>query len=108
MIRVSLAVALALSAAACAYRPSPTEVVRIVDSPIDVTGCTRLGEVSSGNVPTTSGFGAATEAMLQATVALGGTDLLLHKRSHDWLLVRGIAYRCGPVVREQVVVRAAG
>ena len=45
---------------------------------------------------TVPGFGAATQAMLQATVALGGTDLYLQKRSADWLLVRGIAYRCDP------------
>ncbi len=107
MHRVSLAVLLALTASACAYRPTPTELVRIVDTPADVRTCQRLGEVS-GTVPTTPGFGSATEAMLQSTVALGGTDLLLQRQSPDWLLVRGIAYRCGPVVREQVVVRAAG
>ena len=43
-----------------------------------------------------STFGSATEDMLQATVALGGTHLYLQQVSHDWSLVRGIAYRCGP------------
>jgi hypothetical protein len=47
--------------------------------------------------------------MLQSTVALGGTDLLIDRRGHDWLVVRGIAYDCNPVPgRERVVVRAAG
>ncbi len=42
-------------------------------------------------------------------MALGGTHLYLDKRSQDWLLVRGIAYRCGPgAVRERVVIRAKG
>ena len=107
MHRVPLATLLVLTVSACAYRPTPTEVVRIVDSPADVRTCQRLGEVS-GTVPTTPGFGPATEVMLQQTVALGGTDLFLQKRSPDWLLVRGIAYRCGREIREQVVVRAAG
>jgi hypothetical protein len=47
--------------------------------------------------------------MLQYTVAMGGTDLLLNKRSHDWLVVSGVAYDCNPVrTRERAVVRAAG
>ncbi|HEV2558886.1 MAG TPA: hypothetical protein VGU45_09690 [Microvirga sp.] len=108
MLRASLAVLVALAASACAYRPTPTEVVRIVDSPADVRACQRLGEVS-GPVPTTPGFGPATEIMLQQTVALGGTDLFLDRRSPDWSLVRGIAYRCGGgPARDSVVVRAAG
>jgi hypothetical protein len=78
-----------------------------MDSPADVRVCTRLGEVSP-TITTTPGFGPATQSMLEATVALGGTHLYLDKRSEDWLLVRGIAYRCGPgVVREQVI-RAKG
>ena len=108
MLRASLVVLLALSASACAYRPTPTEVIRIVDSPADVRACQRLGEVSD-TVATVPGFGSATQAMLQATVALGGTDLYLQKRSADWLLVRGIAYRCDPgPAPDAVVVRAAG
>ena len=56
-----------------------------------------------------STFGYATEDMLQATVALGGTHLYLQQVSHDWSLVRGIAYRCGPgVVRQETVIRAKG
>jgi hypothetical protein len=47
--------------------------------------------------------------MLEATLALGGTHLYFDKLSQDWLLVRGIAYRCGPgAVRERVVIRAKG
>ena len=49
--------------------------------------------------------------MLSATVGLGGTDLLLDRRSPDWLVVRGVAYDCNRVrvpVRERVVVRASG
>jgi hypothetical protein len=81
---------------ACAYRPTPTELVRIDDSPADVRNCRRL-EAVSGDVATGPGFGAAVEAMLQASVALGGTDLYLVQRSADWSVVRGVAYRCGAV-----------
>jgi len=125
MQRVLLASLVALTASACAYRPEPTELVHIVDSPADVRTCTRLGEVSPV-VPTTPGartsfyigfgttlgtteFGAATQSMLEATVALGGTHLFLQKRSADWSLVRGIAYRCGPgVIRRETVITAKG
>jgi hypothetical protein len=125
MQRVLLASLVALAASACAYRPEPTELVKIVDSPADVRVCTRLGEVSPVT-PTTPGtytpvnvgfgvtlgrstFGYATEEMLQATVALGGTHLYLQQVSQDWSLVRGIAYRCGPgVVRQETVIRAKG
>ncbi|QRM31246.1 hypothetical protein [Microvirga sp. VF16] len=125
MQRALLASLVALAASACAVRPAPTELVKIVDSPADVLACTRLAEVSPVT-PTTPGthrpvdigfgvtlgrstFGYATEDMLQATVALGGTHLYLQQVSHDWSLVRGIAYRCGPgVVREEAVIRAKG
>ena len=125
MQRVILASLVALAASACAFRPEPTELVKIVDSPADVRVCARLGEVSPV-VPTTSGahrpvnigfgvtlgrsaFGSALEDMLQATVALGGTHLYLQQVSHDWSLVRGSAYRCGPgVVRQETVIRAKG
>ncbi|MFL5206487.1 MAG: hypothetical protein ACJ8AR_11555 [Microvirga sp.] len=125
MQRVLFASLVALAASACAYRPEPTELVKIVDSPADVRVCTRLGEVSPVT-PTTPGthtpvnvgfgvtlgrstFGYATEEMLQATVALGGTHLYLQQVSQDWSLVRGIAYRCGPgVVRQETVIRAKG
>lgn len=103
-----LATLAALSVTACAYRPEPTELVQIVDSPADVRVCTRLGAVSPV-VPTVPGFGSATQAMLEGTVALGGTHLLLHKNSADWSLVQGIAYRCGPgAPRPAAVVRAKG
>ena len=110
MFRALFVSSLALAASACAYRPEPTETIRIVDSPADVRVCTRLGTVSPTE-PTGPGFDAALESMLQATVGLGGTDLYVSRRSSDWSLVRGIAYRCGPgvVVRGQtVVVRAKG
>ena len=108
MNRALLAIFVVLTASACAYRPVPTELVRIVDTPADVRTCRRLAEVSPP-VTTTPGFTWNLEAMLQATVALGGTDLLLDKRSHDWLVVRGVAYDCNRVRSPQrVVVRAAG
>jgi hypothetical protein len=124
MQRVLLASLVALAASACAYRPTPTELVKIVDSPADVRTCTRLGEVSPV-IPTTGtgappyvgfgvtlgtpAFGAATEDMLEATVALGGTHLYMQKNSADWSLVRGIAYRCGPgMIRQQTVITAKG
>ena len=107
MHRALLATCLVLVLSACAYRPTPTELIRINDSPADMNACRRLGEVSP-TVPTTPGFRNATEGMLAATVALGGTDLLLQRRSPDWLLVRGVAYRCPGPLQDQVVVRAAG
>ena len=79
-----------------------------MDSPADVRFCPRLAEVSP-TITTTPGFGPATQSMLESTVALGGTHLYLDKRSPDWLLVRGIAYRCGHVpAPERVVIRAKG
>ena len=125
MQRALLASLVALAASACAYRPEPTELVKIVDSPVDVRACTRLGEVSPVT-PTTPGthtqvnvgfgvtlgrstFGRATDDMLQGTVALGGTHLYLQQVSQDWSLVRGIAYRCGSgVIRREAVVQAKG
>jgi hypothetical protein len=125
MQRALLASLVALAASACAYRPDPTELVKIVDSPTDVRACTRLGEVSPVT-PTTPGthtqiniafgvtlgrstFGRATDEMLAATVALGGTHLYLQKVSDDWSLVRPIAYRCGSaVIRQETVIRAKG
>lgn len=108
MQRVLLASLAALAVSACAYRPEPTELVHIVDSPADVRGCTRLGAVSPV-VPTIPGFGSATESMLEATVVMGGTHLYLQRNSRDWSLVRGIAYRCGSrVIRQDVVIRAKG
>ncbi len=124
MQRVLLASLVALAASACAYRPEPTDLVHIVDSPADVRVCTRLGEVSpvtstvGTNTPLyvgfgatlgTTAFGSATEEMLQRTLALGGTHLYLQKTSADWSLVRGIAYRCGPGgARQQTVITAKG
>ena len=125
MQRALLASFVALAASACAYRPEPTELVKIVDSPADVRVCTRLGEVSPVT-PTTPGtntsvyfgfgqtighstFGYATQDMLQNTVALGGTHLYMQKNSEDWSLVRGIAYRCGSAtIRRETVIRAKG
>lgn len=107
MKRALLASFLALSASACAYTPTPEESIHIVDSSADVRFCTRLGDVSPV-VPTTPGFGSATDSMLEATIALGGTHLYLEKRSKDWLMVRGIAYRCGPGAVRETVIRAKG
>lgn len=125
MQRALLASLLALAASACAYRPEPTELVKIVDSPVDVRACTRLGDVSPvvstavgthrpvavGLGPTLSGttFGYATEEMLLATVSLGGTHLYLQQVSQDWSLVRGTAYRCeSGVIRRETVIQAKG
>lgn len=106
IIPVLLSLGLALGG--CTYRPTATELVRIVDSSADVRSCRRLAEVS-GPVATVPGFKAATAAMLESTVALGGTDLYLEPQFEDWSSVRGIAYRC-PVAGESVttVVRAKG
>jgi hypothetical protein len=123
MYRALFVSLLALSASACtssrtaqlsrdifptiSYRPIPAETIHIVDSPIDVRACRRLSEVSP-DVSTTPGFEAATESMLQATVALGGTHLYLEKRSTDWSLTRGIAYDCNATGRVETVIRAKG
>lgn len=107
MKRALLVSLIALGASACGYRPTPTELVHIVDSPADVRVCTRLGEVSPV-VSTTPGFGFATDVMLEETVALGGTHLYLQQKSADWSFVRGIAYRCGPGVRKEVIIRTKG
>jgi len=108
MQRTLLASLLLLSVSACAYRPDPEDLVKIVDSAADMRACQRLGEVSPV-VSTTPGFGAATDSMKEAVVALGGTHLYLQQNSRDWSLVRGIAYRCGSgAVRREVVVRAKG
>ncbi len=107
MQRALLVSLVALAASACSYTPNPRELIHIVDSPADVRVCTRLGEVSP-TVPTVPGFGSATDAMLDATLGLGGTHLYLQKTSADWSLVRGLAYRCGPGVRRETVIRAKG
>ena len=102
MKRVLLAAIALAGLSACSYRPTATEILRIVDSPADVRACTRLSDVSDP-ILTGPGFGEALEAMLEYAVALGATDLYLEKRSHDWSLVRGFAYRCGPHVRVRAV-----
>jgi hypothetical protein len=108
MQRILLASLLLVSVSACAYRPDPTDLIHVVDSPADIRVCQRLGEVSPV-VSTTPGFGSATDGMKEAVVALGGTHLYLEKNSVDWSLVRGVAYRCGPgVVRREAVIRAKG
>jgi hypothetical protein len=112
MRKVFLMAAAALSLSACStyYRPSPEERIHIMDSPADIRACRRLGAVS-GIVPTSPGFQAQIDAMLTATVALGGTDLFLRRTSSDWAYVQGVAYRC-PFERPQRiisnVVRAKG
>lgn len=79
----------------CVYSPTPTDLVNIDDSPTDVRACLRLGRVGDP-VPTMPGFEAALDAMKEATVAIGGTDLLLTRRfRRDWSVVDGVAYRCG-------------
>lgn len=113
MRKVLLIAAAATSLTACTYyRPSLEEQIHIVDSPADIRACRRLGEVSGGVLPTSPGFVHHINAMLAATVALGGTDLYLQRvSSGDWAYVRGIAYRCPFGRPERIVspiVRAAG
>jgi hypothetical protein len=112
MRMVFLIAAVATSLTGCTYyRPSLEERIHIVDSPADVRACRRLGEVSGGVLPTSPGFVHHINAMLTATVALGGTDLFLQRVSDDWSYVRGIAYLCPFERRERIisnVVRAAG
>ncbi|HEY7385544.1 MAG TPA: hypothetical protein VH743_17930 [Beijerinckiaceae bacterium] len=110
MRKVFLLAAACLSLSACAYEPTATERIHIVDSPVDIRACARLGEVG-GPVATSPGFKPHLDAMLAGTVALGGTDLYLQRQSRDWSYVRGIAYRCPFERRERIistVVRAAG
>ena len=111
MRMVFLIAAMATSLTGCTYyRPSLEQRIHIVDSPADIRACRRLGAVS-GIVPTSPGFQAQIDAMLTATVALGGTDLFLRRTSSDWSYVQGVAYRC-PFERPQriiaTVVRAKG
>lgn len=120
MYRALFACSIALAAAACSsnqaqflrnatptfyYWSVPQERIRIVDSPADIRTCERLGEVSP-TLTTTPRFGRAVENMLQQTVALGGSHLYLEKRSEDWLLTGGIAYRCDTPIEERTVIRA--
>jgi hypothetical protein len=113
MRKVILLAAAAMSLTACSYyRPTLEERIHIVDSPVDVRACRRLGEVSGGVLPTSPGFVHHINSMLAATVALGGTDLYLRRvSSNDWAYVQGIAYHCPFERRERIIstiVRAAG
>ena len=106
-----IAAVASLSACSTYHNPSPEERIHIVDSPADIRACRRLGEVSGGVLPTVPGFVHHINAMLTATVALGGTDLFLRRVSDDWAYVQGIAYLCPFERRERLVspiVRAAG
>ena len=108
----------------CAYFPTPPDPIRYVDSPTDVALCRRLGKVSgavptngtgpvvissltvavparnvSGAVPPPAppsgpGFVYELNAMRDRALALGATDLYLHRLRRDWSYVEGIAYRC--------------
>lgn len=93
MKRLSVVLITCLVAAGCTYRPAAVDLVRIVDTPADLRICKRLGDVS-GPISTSRSFGGFTTAMLEQTVALGGTDLLLEPLHADWSVVRGVAYRC--------------
>jgi hypothetical protein len=112
------------SLAGCAYFPTPPDPIRLIDSPAEVSGCTRLGPVS-GAVPTHGtgpvvissltvaapatnvsgpvavpntapgpGFVYELNAMRDRALALGATDLLLRRVKRDWSYVEGVAYRC--------------
>ena len=99
---LTAAAALGLSACSTYHQPTPEMRIHIVDSPADVRACRRLGAVS-GIVPTSRGFEEQTDAMLTATVGLGGTDLFLRRTRPDWSYVQGVAYRC-PFERPQRVI----
>ncbi len=106
-----MAAAAGLSACSTYYNPPPQERIHIVDSPADIRACRRLGVVSGGVLPTTPDFEGSINAMLTATVALGGTDLYLQRVAPDWSYVRGIAYRCPfdrPMRLVSPLVRARG
>jgi hypothetical protein len=97
-----------LGLAGCSYyRPTPAERIHIVDAPTDVNACHRLGVVSVP-VTTSPGFASLLEGMILATVELGGTDLYLQRSSHDWSVVRGIAYHCAGTIDRAAVVRVRG
>ena len=112
MRKVLLIAAAATSLTGCTYyRPSLQDQIHIVNSTADIRACRRLGEVSGGVLPTSPGFVHSINAMLTATVALGGTDLYLQRVSSDWAYVRGIAYHCPFGRPERVIseiVRARG
>ena len=103
-----------LSLAACStyYNPLPEERIHIVESPADIRACRQLGELSGCVLPTSPGFVHHIDAMLTATVGLGGTDLFLRRvTSGDWSYVQGIAYLCPFERPERIiadVVRARG
>jgi hypothetical protein len=108
----------------CAYFPTPPDPIRIMDSPSDVAGCRRLGvvggpvptngtgpivisslttavpssvapgSVPTGGLPSGPGFVYSLNAMRDAALSLGATDLLLRKVRRDWSYVEGVAYRC--------------
>jgi hypothetical protein len=106
--------ACALLVGGCAYTPTLSERVHVVDSPVDVTGCRRLGTVS-GATPTGPTFAGRLAAMRVETAALGGTDLYLPRRSRgEWAFVSGVAYHCptrpeAPLFRRQeTTIRARG
>src|SRR5215211_7468222 len=85
MRKLLLIAAAATSLTACTYyRPSLEDRIQIVDSPADIRACRRLGEVSGGVLPSSPGFVHHIDAMLTATVALGGTDLFLQRVASDW------------------------
>lgn len=63
------------------------------DHPLDVRYCRKIVEVSPPT-STMGGFGPAVQAMRAATLANGGTDLLLRRERHDWSLTTGVAYDC--------------
>lgn len=84
---------------------TPGPAMPVWDHPMDVMHC-RLIDRVSGPVPTEGGFAATLNQMTANAIAIGGTDLLLRKRSHDWSVVTGEAYVCGPhLQRREPVLR---
>ena len=77
----------------CVYVPTPTGIIHIVDSVVDVRGCRNLGRLAS-HVATSPGFDASLDSMKVETAAKGGNTLLLARSSRDWSYVRAGAYDC--------------
>lgn len=90
---VAAALGLPLLVAGCG---APGPAIPVWDNAFDVMHCKHVARVSP-NVATEGGFDETLERMTTKTVAVGGTDLFLRKKSRDWSHVVGEAYRCrGP------------
>lgn len=121
----ALAILLAATAGGCGYFPVPPDPIRLVDSPAEVSTCRRLASLGTVRTdgeepyrydeltvavpgagprpglivgsagPEGPNLAVRINAMRDAALALGATDLLLsRRRGRDWSYVEGIGYRC--------------